>query len=136
MIYRVLIILALMSSCNYQKTMATTNKTPDLKTENDTEIIYAPIVYKSFTKKNGVTTNNQEMYVQRSIQDYFIKFCESNITRLDLENYLREHRKNDLIQTVTLEVSFKNGEWDACDEDQQVESRTGDYIIIHRIVEE
>ena len=135
MIYRTIIILIILSSCNYQKTMTTSNKAPNLQSENNTEIISAPIVYKSFVKKNGEETLEKEMYVQRSIQDYFIKFCESGVTRRQLETYLRDHRKNDLVQTVSLEVSFKKGEWDACDKDQPVQSRVGEYIIIHKIIE-
>ena len=54
--------------------MTTSNKAPNLKSENNTEIISAPIVYKSFVKKNGEETTEKEMYLQRSIQDYFIKF--------------------------------------------------------------
>ncbi len=130
-----LIFVVSIFSCNYQKTMTTSNKAPNLKSENNTEIISAPIVYKSFVKKNGEETTEKEMYLQRSIQDYFIKFCESNVTQRQLETYLRDHRKNDLVQTVSLEVTFKKGEWDACDEDQSVQSRVGEYIIIHKIIE-
>ncbi|MBC8756458.1 hypothetical protein H2O64_17420 [Kordia sp. YSTF-M3] len=73
------------------------------------------------------------MYIRRSIQDYYIKFCESKISSEDLENYLSTMDTE--IKVATLEVEFLDGYWDICDGDFEQQSRISSYVIIHRIVE-
>lgn len=98
-------------------------------------VVTAPIVQKNFMKKNGQATDLVEYYLRQSIQDYFIKFCESQVSRTTLEAYL-ESQKEELIPTVTLEVEILEGYWDICPEDPvEMQSRIGKYVIIHRIVE-
>ena len=70
-------------------------------------------------------------YQQRSIQDYYIKFCRSKITKKDLENKLSNIEGE--IKIVELEVKFRNGTWDICDTILS-QSRIGPYVIIHRII--
>jgi hypothetical protein len=111
----------------------TNNKTKDISTDKKTYIISAPIVIKSFVTKRGEATGHKEMYIQRSIQDYYIKFCESNISQEDLENHLASIDNE--IKVVTLEVEFLDGEWDTCEPTpEQQQSRIGEYVIIHRII--
>ena len=110
------------------------NKTEDLSTGEGKYIISAPIIEKSFVQKNGNNTEFFEYYVQRSVQDYFIKFCEGKVTVAELEKHLKK-QKGDL-KSLTLEIEIKDGLWDSCDENNMVQSRTGEYIIIHRIVKE
>ena len=110
------------------------NKTKDESTGNGKYIISAPVIFKQFVKKNGETTDQTEMYIERSIQDYYIKFCESNISREDLENHLSKIDKE--IKVATLEVEFLDGYWDICDGNFQQQSRIGQYVIIHRIIKD
>jgi hypothetical protein len=84
------------------------------------------LVEKAFVKKNGEPTDTKELYLRCSVQDYFIKICESDVTRKDLEEYL------DRGIAVTMEIM--EGEWDSCPDDKyQVQSRVGTYIIIKSI---
>jgi hypothetical protein len=125
----------LMSACgSTQGTSSTMNKTEDLSTGDGKYIISAPIVKKSFVQKNGNETEFSEYYVQRSVQDYFIKFCEGKVTVAELEKHLKKEKGD--IKSLTLEIEIKDGLWDSCDENNMVQSRTGEYIVIHRIVEE
>ena len=101
--------------------------------ETNTEIITVPVVMKKFVKKNSKITDYDEYYLERSIQDYFIKFCESKVTQKELEVALKKVRSP--IKTLTLKVEFKEGFWDSCEEGVMVQSRTGGYVIIHQIIE-
>lgn len=109
------------------------NKVEDSSTGENKFILTAPIVSKSLFKKNGVPTGGKEWYLQRSIQDYYIKFCESNIQREELEQHLA--KQTGLIQTLTLEVELREGHWDICDDNFMQQSRIGEYMIIHRIID-
>jgi len=96
------------------------------------QILTAPIVLKSFSNKNGEPNEQKEYYLQASIQDYYIKFCESSISQKDLENHLSS--LTGLIKVVTLEIEYRDGFWDICNENMEKQSRSGKYIIIHRII--
>lgn len=106
------------------------NKRPDPLSDQGNPIIDTPIVKKEFINKKGVGTGVFEYYAQRSIQDYFIKFCESKISKKELEQALEAEKG--LLKTVRLEVEYKEGNWDQCGK-ELVQSRTGSYIIIHSI---
>ena len=108
-------------------------KTKDSSTGEEKYIISAPIVFKNFIKKNGVPTDRKEVYIRRSIQDYFIKFCESKVSQQDLENYLSKIDSE--IKVATLEVEFLDGAWDICDDNFDQQSRMGEYVVIHRLIE-
>ena len=101
--------------------------------QNTTSLVTAPIVEKAFVKKNGQPTELKEYYIQQSIQDYFIKFCESGITKEDLTNYLSKFDTK--IPSATLEIEYREGSWDICNGNQEQQSRIGEYVIIHRIIE-
>jgi len=94
--------------------------------------ITAPIVKKNFVNKAGRTTDHVEYYIQRSIQDYYIKFCESNVSIKELNEKL-ESIDGD-IKALQLEVEFRNGEWDICDENHEAQSRIGEYAVILKIL--
>ncbi len=128
-----LCLLLVHPSCHAQNSSPMEKKkTEDASSADERKIITAPIVLKSFIKKNGEPADFKEMYVQRSIKDYFIKFCESQVTRKELEDHLAAIGSP--IKTVTLEVSFREGEWDVCEENELMQSRIGEYVIVHRIV--
>ncbi len=121
------------SFCSGQKKVnMSKNKTKYAATNREKHIISSPIVTKNFVKKNGEVTTNKEFYIQRSTQDYYIKFCESKISREELEKHLATI--NGFIKTVTMEVEFLDGYWDICDSNYEQQSRKGEYVIIHRII--
>ncbi len=99
---------------------------------NGKQVINAPVVVKNFVQKNGEEMDFGEYYVRQSVQDYYIKFCESSITRKDLERQLAAIDSE--IKTLTLEVEFREGNWDICEGDGPQQSRVGEYVIIYRIV--
>lgn len=107
----------------------------DKSSSDSTFIISAPLVEKKFVMKNGKELDFTEWYIRRSVQDYFIKFCEGGITRKDLEEALRK-QKSTMQPSLTLEIQYKEGSWDICDDNQMQQSRIGKYVIVHRIIEE
>ena len=126
------IICLFTSSCaNQKQTTITTNKTKDISTTMGKYILSAPVIVKDFVKKNGEVTRQKEIYIQRSSQDYYIKFCESKVSREDLDNHLSTMEE---IKVATLEVEFIDGSWDICDGNLEQQSRIGEYVIIHRII--
>lgn len=127
-----IICLFTMSCSGQQKTTMEKNKKGDLATNEGTYIISVPVVIKNYVNKNGEITEQKEIYIQRSIQDYFIKFCESRISQEDLENRLS--KIDDIFKTLTLEVEFLDGNWDSCNDNFKQQSRIGKYVIIHKII--
>lgn len=104
---------------------------------DSTQIISGLIVQKPFVNKAGKASDFKEMYFRLSVQDYFIKFCESKITKADLQAHLDSLPESGLLgdKAVSLEIEIKNGEWDNCEEEYPVQSRVGDYVVVYRIVE-
>ena len=134
-----LLLAFFVTACYNTRKHGTLQSEPNVKTADQTTgegnvIFTAPVVKKQFVKKNNQPTDFYEYYLQRSIQDYFIKFCESKITRKDLEAYLE--KQDDLIQTITVEAEIREGLWDRCPGDEhEVQSRMGNYVVIYRIIE-
>ena len=85
------------------------------------------LVQKAFVSKKNITTDIMEYYLQCSIQDYFIKLCESEVTGSDLEKYID--------QGITVHMEIREGLWDECEDNMHVQSRMGKYVIIKSIVE-
>ena len=134
-----LFVICLVACCSApKKATGLLLKTPDEKTEQGTYIISAPIVKKKFVNKAGRVTDHTEYYIMRSAQDYFIKICESNITTEDLEKLFHNNSNNSesLFEgvSITMEVEFRNGEWDICDENHEAQSRVGADAIILKIL--
>ena len=126
--------MSLLFSCSTSKENQIGQKAfSDSQLSDKSYVISAPIVVKKFVNKAGRTTDHVEYYIQQSIQDYFIKFCESAVT----ENALKEqlNRIQGDPKTLRLIVEKKNGSWDICDDDFEVQSRIGDYMIITKIIE-
>ncbi len=98
---------------------------PDGKT-----ILYAEIVQHEFTTKGARGTGIMEYYLRCSVQDYFIKFCESAVTETEIATYFNAER---MMNPITIEAEIRDGSWDMCD-DVQVQSRTGEYVVIKAIV--
>ncbi len=86
------------------------------------------LIQKPFIKKNNVETDIQEYYLRCSIQDYFIKLCESNVSKEDLDQYLNKG--------ISVEMDIVEGEWDSCPGDGEVQSRVGTYVVIKKIIDQ
>jgi len=85
------------------------------------------LIEKEFTNKGGKVTGYKELYLRCSVQDYFIKICEGNVSVKDLKPYINS--------SITVEMEIRNGIWDHCDENPAYsQSRTGPYVIIKSIV--
>ena len=104
---------------------------PHNQPSSDIHTITAPIIEKPFNQKNGVSNNQMEYYIRRSIQDYFIKFCESQIQRAELDNYLES--VSGPIKTAKMDIEIRQGEWDNCSQPIGPQSRVGPYIVILKI---
>jgi len=83
------------------------------------------VVEKAFVNKDGKSSGFKELYLRCSIQDYYIKFCESKVSLDKMKKYI------DKGLTVTFEV--KEGEWDICEGDPEIQSRIGTYVIVLKI---
>ena len=119
-----ILILSILYSCASPKMKV--EKSPENQTKPE-KIITTPIVEKHFYNKIGEKTDQTEFYIQQSVQDYFIKFCESEITREQLVEALSKIESP--IKTLTLKIEIRDGEWDSCDS-YPVQSRVGKYAVI------
>ena len=126
----VLLIAGMSLSCSTKK--ETVIGVYDTPTPVVHTIITAPIVKKNFVNKAGKTTDHVEYYIRRSIQDYFIKICESNVSIKELNTHL-DNIEGD-VNVLQLEVEFRDGEWDICDENYEAQSRIGEYAVILKIL--
>lgn len=130
-------VIILLNACERKalnsNTSMATKKTPDEKSSDSTYIISVPVVAKPFYKKNNVKTDFNEYYLQRSNQDYFIKFCEGKVSRDELETALSQVEGD--IKVLKMEVEFKKGLWDVCDGNMDQQSRVGDYVILLRVIQ-
>jgi hypothetical protein len=85
------------------------------------------VVEKEAIMKNGQPTGRMEMYLRCSVDDYYIKFCESKVTRKELEPYLENG--------VSVEMEIRDGYWDICPGyPQEMASRVGKYVVIFEIL--
>jgi len=83
------------------------------------------VVEKEFVNKAGKISDFKELYLRCSVQDYYIKFCESKVSLKKMKKYI------DKGLTVTYEV--KEGEWDICEGDPEMQSRVGTYAVVLKI---
>lgn len=99
------------------------------KTKNH-QILTGQIVKKQFINKGGKPSGFYEYYLRCSIQDYFIKFCESNITKTDIDALNLSE-----FDAISVEAEIKNGEWDICSGDSQyMQSRIGKYVVVYKLI--
>ena len=85
------------------------------------------ILEKSYVTKRGKASGQTDLYIRLSMGDYFIKFCESSISRKDIEAKVDSY--------ITFKGDVKSGEWDSCPGDtDRVQSRTGPYITVRELV--
>ena len=90
--------------------------------------ITCELIEKEFTNKGGKITHYKEMYLRCSVQDYFIKICEGNVSIEKLKPYINKG--------IEVEMEIKDGMLDHCDKNTTYsQSRTGTYIVIKKIIE-
>lgn len=119
-----LISLSLIVACNNSKEIAQSKGMS--KTEAKPYIYSCQLIEKEFVNKGGKMTGFKELYLRCSVQDYFIKLCESSVTKKELEPYIDKG--------ISVEVEVKDGMWDHCSDNlAEVQSRMGPYIIIKKI---
>ena len=129
-----IIALSIMFSCSTSKEKTSQqNNVSDKNRAEKPYLITAPIVKKQFVNKASRTADHVEYYIQQSIQDYFIKFCESNVSIKELNEKL-ENIEGD-IKALQLEVEMREGDWDICDGNHEIQSRIGEYMVILKILE-
>lgn len=86
------------------------------------------IVEKEAIDERGRPNGFNELYLRLSVDDYFIKLCEGNVTKKQLEPYIEK--------AIAVEVEIREGAWDICPGGpQEMASRIGKYVVIHRIIE-
>lgn len=112
--------------------MTVNNKTAAESSENGKLIISAPVVTHNFVQKNGVQTDRKEYYLELSVQDYFIKFCESQVSKEEVESYLA--KQNGTIKSIKVEMEYRNGLWDVCKGNEPEQSRSGPYVVLYQII--
>lgn len=97
-------------------------KTADQQTEENRFIV-----------SGTVTKKGDRYYLSRSVQDYYINFCESNISLKQFTSYLE--KLTGFIKSVTLEVEYRpiNRE-NQCQNEADDFNLSGKYIIIHKII--
>lgn len=110
-----------------------TSNTKQLQKHNSMtthQTLNGQIVKKEFVNKAGKSSGFYEYYLRCSIQDYFIKFCESDITKKDIDALnLGE------FDTITVDAEIINGDWDICPNDpQEMQSRIGNYVVIYDVL--
>ena len=97
--------------------------------EKDPNVPYfsCQVIEKPFIIKNGVESDKMEYYLRCSVDDYFIKFCESNVTREEIAEYVGKG--------IMVDVEILEGSWDICSDDYEyAQSRIGYYAVIHQIL--
>lgn len=87
------------------------------------------LIEKEFVNKGGKVTKYKELYLRCSIQDYFIKICESNVDAKTLRKYLNK--------SISVEMEIRDdGMWDICTDDPAyAQSRIGTYVVIKKIID-
>ncbi len=130
--YRLYFIISLLIfGCNTTKTIVMTLPYP-IENKNS-QNMHVEFVKKSFKNKIGkVQSEFEEYYVRMSVQDYFVKWCDSNVSLEEVEKRL--NTQSGLIKTLEVELEIRDGLWDACDTNEMVQSRTGKYVVITKLI--
>lgn len=118
-----LFIIPFLISCKTPETTSTPLKVKDPNSPYTTCVL----IEKAFVNKGGKITDYKELYLQCSIQDYFIKICESNVTLEELKPFINSG--------IKIKMEIKEGMWDHCSNDPAyAQSRMGTYVVIKEIV--
>lgn len=124
--FNYLFVILLIYSCNSSKEVISVQNKELSKTNSKPNIYNCQLIEKEFINKIGKSGSFKELYLRCSVQDYFIKFCESTVSKKELEPYINNG--------ISVEIEIKDGMWDDCNESlEQVQSRMGTYIVIKSI---
>lgn len=134
------------------KSIPTVSKNGEIIHSNTT-IVRGTIIKKDFPDKGLRNLGWTELHFQIAGKDYLIKFCDSNVSRDELERHVDFPAASDPVgdPEITLEVEIHNGALDMC-HTQRLQSiseglftrvdfleprqtRYGRYVIIHSIIE-
>lgn len=91
-------------------------------------LVTAPVIEKEVYSKRGEPTGRKELYLRLSMQDFYIKFCESKVKREDLQPMVTTDLED--MKTAQFEIEIRDGNWDQCGEDD-VASRIGKYVVVY-----
>jgi hypothetical protein len=72
----------------------------------NTMTVGGQIVEKTFYKKNGEPADFKELYLRASVHDYYIKLCESEVTKTELEPYMNQEMSLGISQSISVKVEF------------------------------
>ncbi len=118
------ILFIFILSCQEKLVTTTQSRVKDPNAKYTTCVL----VEKTFVNKGGKMGDFTELYLQCSIQDYFIKICAGEVTTKELRKHLN--------QGITLDMEIRDGMWDHCSTDlAHAQSRMGTYVVIHKIIE-
>ena len=135
LIYMVLLNLLISNACSVSnKNTNNYDVSKDkelLSSKNNLRTYSGQVVSKTTETKGSKNPNQEDLYFRLSTGDYFIKFCESDITFDHIAPFIQNEFE---IKSVTLEIEFKDGEWDNCNVPGYVQSRTGPYIVIKKVL--
>lgn len=94
----------------------------------DSEVTNCQLIEKTFFNKIGVENiEMKELYLRCSIQDYYIKLCETKVHKSDLLKYLNKG--------ISVKMEIREGNWDTCPNDYpNAQSRIGNYVVISEII--
>lgn len=106
------------------------NKKHDSVDDLGRSTITCEVVLKDDSMFGNSDSSKKEYYIRRSIQDYYIKFSESEITEEEITERLRK-KENYFIKMLSLTVAFKEGYWDD-DLEKQTDSRKGPYVVLYK----
>jgi hypothetical protein len=129
-----LFLFCLFVSCNVMQKPPSENSRKEktaITTENNRFVVSGQLISKEMIRKNGKAAGFGELYYRLSVQDYFIKFCESSVTKEELEPFVNTDTS---FVSVTMEVSVQEGDWDICEgSPAEMQSRIGKYIVVHKL---
>ena len=134
LIYMILLNLLISNACSVSYKNSNNDslsKKELLSSKNSLRTYSGQVVSKTTETKGSKNPNQGDLYFRLSTGDYFIKFCESDVAFDQIEPFIQNEFE---IKSVTLEIEFKEGEWDNCKEPGYVQSRTGPYVIIKKIL--
>lgn len=98
-----------------------------MKKKSSSPYTRCELVEKPFINKRGKVSKHSELYLRCSIQDYFIKICESEVSRDDLKPYIGKG--------IEVLMDVREGSLDLCPEDPpEAQSRVGTYVVIKKII--
>ena len=106
-----------------------TSKEKIMQKNENHQILNGQVIKKEFINKAGKSLGYYEYYLRCSIQDYFIKFCESDVTKTEIDTLNLSE-----FDAVSVEAEIKDGNWDICPNDpQNIQSRIGRYVVIYKL---